>query len=297
MKLVLLAAGHGRRFGGLKQIAPVGPHGEAIMDYTARSAAECGFDGIVLVVREEIRAEILAHVAARWSLDIPVEAVAQPDRLGTAYAVACTRPVVDGPFGVANADDLYEPDALARLRDHFTGAAGWRDRGEHVLVAYQLGRTVLTDAEVKRGICVVGSDDGLRRVEEHRVKLREDGLFEAMPLAHVLDPAGAHGHRTVLAGSTPVSMNLWGFAPSVYEILDEATARFEPDGPDEEVLLPEVLGASVASGRTTVAVASTSSRCYGVTHKEDVLLVRDHLEVAESGQLAGFGPALFVGEQ
>lgn len=297
MKLVLLAAGHGRRFGGLKQIAPVGPRGEAIMDYTARSAAACGYDGVVLVVREEIRDEILGHVAARWSLDIPVETVVQPSRPGTAYAVSCTRGVVDGPFAVANADDLYEQDALVRLRDHFVAPSGLSARGEHVLVAYRLGRTVLTDAEVKRGICVVGASGELRRVEEHRVQLREDGLFDAVPLAHVLEPAGTHGHRTVLEGSAPVSMNLWGFSPSVFALLDEATARFEPDGPDEEILLPEVLGAAVASGRTTVSVAATSSHCYGVTHKDDVLLVRDHLAVVESGELAGFGSALFAAGQ
>ena len=115
MQLVLLAAGHGRRFGGLKQLAPVGPRDEAIMDNTARSAAASGFESVVLVVREEIRAEISAHVRRRWPAELAVELVCQAPVPGTAQAVLSARPLVTGPFAVANADDLYGDEAFVAL--------------------------------------------------------------------------------------------------------------------------------------------------------------------------------------
>lgn len=273
MKLVLLAAGHGTRFGGLKQIAPVGPGGEAIMDYTVRFAEQCGFDGVVLVVREEIRAEIESHVQRRWSRSLPVETVVQPSRPGTAYAVACTRSAIDGPFAVANADDLYEPDALGAIRGHFAGAAS--ASGEHVLVAYRLTRTVLTSDEVKRGVCRISRSGHLERIDEQRVRLRGDGRFDAVPLA------GARGHHDmrVLEGSEPVSMNLWGFAPSIFDHLEAEISSHEPAGPEGEILLPVVVGDLVRSGQADVRVVTTASRCYGVTHRDDVRLVREHLEI------------------
>lgn len=285
MKLVLLAAGHGTRFGGLKQVAPVGPAGEAIMDHTVRHAEQCGYEGVVLVVREEIREEIASHVRTRWSPTMPVELVCQPRRPGTAYAVLCTRPLVDGPFAVANADDLYEPDALALLRDHFAPSSRGAARPEHVLVAYELTKTVLTAGEVKRGICAVGPGGMLKGVAEHKVRLRTDGCFQATPLERALQPDAAMAAPVVLDGSVPVSMNLWGFAPSVFEALTTAVVPFEPGGPDREVLLPEVVGASVAAGRAAVQVVRTTSRCYGVTHREDVPLVREHLEVRSRDEL------------
>jgi CTP:molybdopterin cytidylyltransferase MocA len=285
MKLVLLAAGHGRRFGGLKQVAPVGPRGEAIMDYTVRHAEQVGYDGVVVVVREEIRDEIALHIDSRWDLAIPVEIVVQPARPGTAYAVLCARPAVDGCFAVANADDLYEPDALALIHQHFAARSASQARDEHMLVAYEIGKTVLTDAEVKRGICRVAMGGRLAGVAEHTVCLRQDGDFDGVPLASV----GSARRETRLGRSTPVSMNLWGFSEAIFDTLEAAVAPFEPDGPDSEILLPQVVGAHVAAGSMAVHVAFTASRCYGVTHREDVPLVRDHLEVVESDALAWRG--------
>src|SRR5579863_10053944 len=103
MRLVILAAGHGRRFGGLKQLAPVGPNGEAIMDYTASAAQSCGFDGIVVVVRKDIRHEIVEHIKGNWPSDLPVYYAIQGPVPGTAQAVLSAAPYLDGPFGIANA--------------------------------------------------------------------------------------------------------------------------------------------------------------------------------------------------
>lgn len=288
MRLVLMAAGHGRRFGGLKQLAPVGPDGEALMDYTARFAEQAGYDGIVLVVREQIRAQVLDHVRRRWPRALPVAATVQPDRPGTAYALLSARPEIDGPFAVANADDLYEPDALEAVRRHFAGRSPAAAAGHpHLLVAYELVRTVLTSAEVKRGLCRVRGSGELASVDEHRVTLRDDGHFDALALTD-RHGRGARGRTpSRLRGDELVSMNLWGFAPRILERLAEAVAPHEPGGPGEEVLIPTVVGALVRARRERVQVVATTSRCYGITHQEDVPLVRDHLALAHASARRG----------
>lgn len=279
MKLVLLAAGHGRRFGGLKQIAPIGPHGEALMDYTVLSAEECGFDGIVLVVREEIREQLVAHVGSRWPTSMAVEVVVQPERPGTAYAVLCAQALVDGPFAVANADDLYETDALDVLSKHFAPIPmATTVPAPHVLVAYDLANTVLTASELKRGICRVGPSGILEDIVEHHVRRAGGGSFATVPLSHASSLEDSPVLPTMCDGRELVSTNLWGFAPRIFDHLAEAIAPFEPGGPDREILLPEVVGSLVSEGRDEVRVVTTTSRCYGVTHQEDVPFVRAYLE-------------------
>ena len=286
MQLVILAAGHGRRFGGLKQLAPVGPNGEAIMDYTARAAQACGFDGIVVVVREEIHDEILEHVRAAWPATLPVAMVCQPPVPGTAQAVLAARPAIEGPFGVANADDLYGTDALGALVAHFSSpvsALGARDAdplapSRHVLVAYRLVRTVLTAGGVTRGLCDVGNDGQLLRIVEHHVDLRDDGGFDAIPLARHGAHAGEPAEPRALSGAERVSMNLWGFHARILDHLTEAVARFDPErAPRPELLLPDVVGSLLEDGRDSVHVLDTSARCIGITHREDIAIVRDEL--------------------
>lgn len=278
MQLVILAAGHGRRFGGLKQLAPVGPGGEAIMDYTALAAQACGFSGIVLVVREEIRAEVAQHVRRRWPSGLPVEYVCQPPVPGTAAALLCSRPAVTGPFGVANADDLYGEAALRPIVELL---ASGTDSSPHVLVAYHLSQTVLTAATVTRGLCELGGRRLLRRVAEHRVTRRDDGRFDAVPLAQAAPPEGPRSDLArplLLSGEELVSMNLFGFRPRLYEELDDALRRFDPETAERpELLLPDVVGSLVASGSDQVAVVTTENRCIGITHREDVTLVREEI--------------------
>lgn len=311
MQLVILAAGHGRRFGGLKQLAPVGPNGEAIMDYTARSAQACGYEGIVLVVREDIRDEIVRHVRRSWPSSLAVEFTCQPPTPGTAQAVLAARPALGDVFGVANADDLYGDHALeilnAHLRDRRRGGtevAGVRESDRqavpgtaggagrpgraspHVLVAYHLVRTVLTAAAVTRGLCEVSQDGELDRIVEHRVELAEDGSFSATPLDD-------EGDRRSLSGDELVSMNLWGFEARMLDHLDEALQAFVPRVHGRrELLLPDVVGTLVTTGKDTVAVVETSSKCIGVTHQEDLALVQDELAGANRGGIAVVRPGL-----
>ncbi|HXZ82669.1 MAG TPA: sugar phosphate nucleotidyltransferase [Acidimicrobiales bacterium] len=284
MQLVVLAAGHGTRFAGLKQLAPVGPHDEAIMDYTALAALSCGFDGIVLVVREEIREQMEHHVARRWPKSLPIAIVCQAPIPGTAQAVLSAGMELGGPFGVVNADDIYVEAALQLVHDHFTRprADGSLDDA-HVLVAYQLVRTVLNDATLKRGLCETGDDGELLRITEHTVSEYEDGQFVAVPLA---TPGRATSREPRLVpGSARVSMNLWGFHPRMLDHLAQALQSFDPGSDAGELLLPQVIEDLVASGADHVRVVNTDARCIGITHREDIAIVREQL-AANAGEFA-----------
>ncbi|MGA8296713.1 MAG: NTP transferase domain-containing protein [Acidimicrobiales bacterium] len=280
MQLVVLAAGHGRRFGGLKQLAPVGPNGEALMDYTAITALSCGFDEAVLVVRDEIRDEIEAHVKRRWPSALNTAFVIQPPIPGTAQAVAGAREALNGPFAVANADDLYGEAALHVIHDHLSREdTDGPELDAHVLVGYRLMRTIVTSSPVKRGLCEEDDDGNLKRVVEHKVKLRDDGRFEATPI----DLSGPGNHATrLLTGAQRVSMNLWGFHHRVLDALDKALASFHPSDEHHELLLVDVVGELVARHADNVKVVPTEARCLGITHQEDLALVRRLVADAES---------------
>lgn len=268
MQMVVLAAGHGRRFGGLKQLAAVTPDGETIMDLNARDACAAGIDGVVLVVREEVRHELLTHVEAHWPSELAVVPVVQGPVSGTAQAVASARAALTGPFGVANADDLYGAGALEAL----AGGLAHLEAGEHLLISYCLRDTVLTEATVTRGVCEVDASGQLERIVELSVASKESGGFVGVPIAG--------GKDRSLTGDEPVSMNLWGFSPSMLDECDDALARFDPStaphapGKAPEVLLPEVVGHAVTDLRARVRVVPSNSRCIGITHPDDLQLVR-----------------------
>jgi len=266
-----MAAGHGRRFGGLKQLAPVGPDGEALMDYTARDAVAAGFDQAVLVVRRDVRDELLDHVAGHWPAELQVTPITQGPIAGTAQAVASTASVVDGSFGVVNADDLYGAAALQMLADEVTSLGP----DEHVIVGYRLDQTVLTDATVTRGICLTTEDGFLDVVQEMSVQRQPGGGFLGRPIrATDTDP------ESELSGEEVVSMNLWGFSMGIFDDLDRALARFDPataphaPGKPPEVLLPDVVAHLVSRQLARVRVVETSGRCIGITHPDDLPLVR-----------------------
>lgn len=295
MQLVLLAAGFGRRFGGLKQLAPVGPNGEAIMDYTVGSAARAGFDEVVLIVREEVQEELLDHIREHWAPGLRVTPVVQGPIAGTAQAVASAAPHITGPFGVANADDLYGDDGFTTLASQLRslgsfgeggGEPGRLDpaggdpghlttSGEHVIVAYRLADTIIGDGSVTRGICRVDETGHLRELVEHTVCQLHDGLFLGRPLG-----AGGDFPGTELTGDEETSMNLWGFDPQIFDHLEAALAGFDPssipevDGKPPELLLPSVVGDLVDGRRATVRVILTKGRCIGITHPDDLPLVR-----------------------
>ena len=280
--LVLLAAGLGSRFGGPKQLAPIGPAGDALIDYTARDAVAAGFGRLVLIIRGEIADAIEAHVRKRWPGDLDVAFVRQDleptamaaaragrtKPLGTAHAVLCAAgPLGDRRFGVANADDLYGPDAFRLLARHLRGGGG------HVLVAYRLARTLLGDRPVNRALCQVEADGRLARVVEGEGRPDAGGL----PW-RALDAPPAEARR--VAGEELVSVNLWGFTTDVIPVLAGAFADFaagEGVMSGAEIFLPTVIGERLEAGTLRVDVLATGERCVGVTHPDDVPLLQETL--------------------
>jgi CTP:molybdopterin cytidylyltransferase MocA len=265
-----MAAGHGRRFGGLKQLAPIGPNGEAVMDYTAIDALNAGFDTVVLIVRDEVREELLDHTAIYWPPKLSVIPVTQGPVAGTAQAVASAAPHLDGSFGIANADDLYGPEALRTLAEELEALGP----DEHLIVGYHLTDTVLTAATVTRGVCETDPDGYLVVVRELSVTRHPEGEgFTARP-------AVGDGDEFDLSGEEIVSMNLWGFSEGIFDDLERAIARFDPDtaphaeGKPAELLLPDVVARVVSAGLGRVRVVETKGRCIGLTHPDDVPLVR-----------------------
>jgi hypothetical protein len=247
------------------------------MDYTAREALAAGFDHAVVIVRDEVRQELLDHIATYWPPELRVSAVTQGPIAGTAQAVASTEELIEGSFGVVNADDLYGGAALRAL------AAETESLGpdEHVIIGYRLENTVLTDAPVTRGICVSGPDGYLEVVVEQTVQRTAAGGFSGRPIR-----AAAAEAESQLSGAELVSMNLWGFSEGIYDDLDRALALFDPEtaphveGKPAELLLPDVVAHLVATDLARVRVVETSGRCIGLTHPDDVPLVQRILAAA-----------------
>ena len=276
--LVVLAAGIGSRFGGVKQLAPVGPRGEAIFDYSARDAVAAGFGSVVLVVRSEIEQAVADHIRMRWPTNLEVTLVCQDQEpsavraaaagrvkpLGTAHAVMTAGPALKGPFAVINADDLYGPTPFVALHDHF--ASGATD----ALVAFEVARTVIGIQPVTRALCEADDRGHLRGIEEGDITFTPGGAMVWV--------GRATGRELVLAGREPVSMNFWGFGLDALGAMREAVERFMGNGPvssGAEVLLPDVVRSLLSDPeRAPFTMLRTSEQCIGVTHGDDLALMR-----------------------
>ena len=282
--LVILAAGMGSRFGGLKQIMSVDERGHAIIDYSLFDARRAGFKKVAFIIKHEIEADFKAAVGTRMEKYFDVEYVFQQlDRLpagyevpagrvkpwGTGHAVLCAKDQVDGPFAVINADDFYGPSAYKALYDFL---AADRPANEHAMIAYLLRNTVTENGHVARGICQV-KDGFLTDVVErtHIEKRGEDGAYTEDGV-----------HYVPLSGDVPVSMNCWAFGPAM---MDELEGEF-PAWLDEalrtnpqkaEYFLPFVANDAIKAGRATVRVLPCREQWYGMTYKEDMQSVKNAL--------------------
>ena len=278
--LVVMAAGMGSRYGGLKQIDPVGNHGQIIIDYSIYDARRAGFETVVFVISRRIEETFKAAVGARLSRVMDVKYVLQdledlPEGYavpegrvkpwGTAHAALAARHVVDGPFAVINADDYYGPEGYQLIYDYLCAHPDG-DLYEYAMVGYLLKNTVTEHGTVARGVCAATAEGYLDTVTE-RTKIAKDGEN-----ARFTEDDGATW--TPLAGDTVVSMNLWGFTRS---FLDEAWARF-PAFLDEtlaknpekgEYFLPSVVTQLTGEGKARVKVLSSRDKWYGVTYRED----------------------------
>ena len=264
--LIILAAGRARRFGGVKPLASIGPRGEAVIDLLASDAVDAGFERLVLVVNPDSGPAIREHVRTSWPSDVAVSFAVQDRPLGTVHAVLAAREEADAasPFGVANADDLYGLPALRILAAHLS------TEGSNSLVGFRLDRALVGDDPVTRGICEV-VDGRLVSIAERRQVTASDGTYSS---ADGLSPSE-------LDPTCLVSMNLWGFAPQMWEVFALAMRSATDASEDAEVLLPELIGQMVSGDVTVasdhlaqIAVLPTTSACVGVTHPGDLEVVQ-----------------------
>ncbi len=263
--LVIMAAGLGSRFGGTKQLAEVGPNGEAFFDFAIRDSVAAGARDVVVIVRTEIEADVRAHLARHHGSGVMFRFVRQdafgPPRQkpwGTAHAVLSVRDSVELPFVVVNADDYYGQSSYQHVADRL----GELSENRAFLVGFELDRTLPSTGSVSRGVCQVDANGRLVSiVETHGIERRPDGQITS------LDPPGA------LSGTTPVSMNMWGFSPALFASLerrfDDFLTRFADD-PKSECLLPGVVGDMTADGELTVDVVTTEDDWIGVTNPDDL---------------------------
>ena len=283
--LVIMAAGAARRYGGLKQLAPVGPDGQAIMEYSIYDAVRAGFGKVVLVVRREFESTFCESFVdrARGRVDIAfafqepdayvpagLELPERPKPWGTAHAVLCAKPEVAGPMAVINADDFYGPSALAAIGE-FLGSLETDDTTSAAMVGYSLSNTLSDHGTVNRGVCEVGDAGQLLNVVE-RFEIGRAG-----DAAQFQDPdQGAQP----LPLDTVVSMNLWGYPPAMLEMLEERFAKFLAAQPDAstEYELPTVTKQFMADGKLTVRVLPTDERWCGMTYQDDLPIAQARLD-------------------
>jgi len=277
--LVIMAAGMGSRYGGLKQLDPVGNHGQLIIDYSIYDARRAGFETVVFVIKPEIEADFKRCIGNRVSGSMDVKYVYQlkedlPEGYsvpaerqkpwGTAHAALAARKVIDGPFAIINADDYYGPEAYQEIYNYLSTHEDG-DLYEYVMVGYLLKNTVTENGTVARGVCGETEDRFLSRITE-RTKI------EKGPPPRYTEDDGQTW--TELDEDTIVSMNMWGFSRS---FLDEAWARFPAfldkalaENPTKaEYFLPSVVSQLIDEGKARVKVLRSGDKWYGVTYRED----------------------------
>jgi hypothetical protein len=284
--LVVLAAGIGGRYGGLKQIDPVGPSGEGILDYSVHDAVRAGFGKVVFIIRREIEAAFREAIGSRLESRIPVEYAFQalndlpgghtvPEGRtkpwGTTHAILAARDLVREPFGVINADDFYGPQSFQLLADALRAPAPSGQSEPWVLVGFPLRNTLSEHGTVSRGVCSVDDAGHLRTIEEcEKIRPLPDGGIELL----------RGGTPETVYGTQTVSMNMWGFTPAFF---DKALAGFEsflsnlPNPLASEYYIPTEVQARIDSGEAAVRVVQSPESWLGVTYPDDKPAVKDGL--------------------
>jgi len=281
--LLILAAGMGSRFGGLKQVEPVGPNGEAIIDYTIFDAIRAGFGKVVFIIRESFADAFREKFDAKLKGKIEVEYVYQElDNLpegfslpegrekpwGTGHAILVAKDAVKEPFCALNADDFYGKNAYMVMADFLTSSTA---ETEYSMVGYQLNKTLSDHGSVSRGLCDVDANDDLVKIVE-TTKIIKKG-DEVLSIEE-------DGSETTLTGMESASMNIWGFKPSLFDTLETKFIEFlktEIDKPKSEIYIPSVVFDIISNGEGTVKVLKADSPWFGVTYKEDKPLVQNKI--------------------
>ena len=283
LTLLILAAGMGSRFGGLKQIEPLGPSGEFIIDYSIYDAIHAGFTKVVFLIKEEnyeifketIGSRVEPHIKVEYCFqknnNLPKNCVLPETRvkpLGTAHAILCCKDKINEPFMIINADDFYGKDAYIKGREFLKNIQD----NNYGLITYQVKNTISDKGSVKRGICEV-KENTLTKITESKVEkigdkiiaypLNSDSSFEVLP-------------------ETPVSMNMMLFTPSIFDYIENKFSKFFSDNIDNldkaEFLIPDVLLDTIVDNYAKTTVINTNSTWYGVTYKEDIANVKNALK-------------------
>ena len=271
MTLIVMAAGIGSRFDGLKQMQPITLDGRVLLDFSIYDAIKAGFSKIVFVIRKEIYGDFKKTVGDRIKKLVEVEYVFQDTSelpqnrikpFGTGHAIYCCKDVVKEPFVTINADDYYGKNAFIALKKHLETAKS----SEYAMLAYTLKKTLSKNGSVSRGVCLA-KDGYLQAVEEIK-RINPDGSYEEL------------GKFKLLPDDTLISMNLWGFTPDIFERLEVIYKRFletknlEKDEMDLSSAISEMLN----EGKVSVKVFKTEDTWYGMTYRADLEEIRMSLE-------------------
>lgn len=288
--LVILAAGMGSRYGGLKQIDPVDEQGNKIIDFSIYDAIRAGFTKVVFIIKRENEADFRACIGDAVSKKVKVEYVFQElskvpadvkiaeDRvkpLGTAHAILCCKDVVNEPFAVINSDDYYGVSAYKSLYDFLTTENAKGDKYPFCMVGYELKNTLTENGYVSRGCCQMDADGFLETIDERTNIIKtEEGASYSKDEGKTYIPMSA---------DSLVSMNMWGFTPDIFGELEKSMDRFfketMPANPlKAECYLPMEVGSMINEGIATVKVLSSKDKWFGVTYKEDKPFVMESVK-------------------
>lgn len=294
--LVIMAAGMGSRYGGLKQIDPVDKEGDLIIDFSIYDAVEAGFEKVVFIIKKAIEKDFKEHIGNRMEQHVKVEYVYQEvDSLpegfevpqgrekpwGTGHAILCCKDVIDGPFAVINADDYYGKTAFKMIYDQLS-AQGDDEKYQYTMVGYELYNTLTENGHVARGVCSTDENHKLADIHE-RTRIEKHG-----ERAEYTEDDGKTW--TYLPQGTTVSMNMWGFTDSILGELDRRFAAFLkenlPVNPIKgEYFLPFVVDELLKEGKAEVTVLKSVDRWYGVTYKEDKEMVVNAIQALKDNGL------------
>lgn len=282
--LVVLAAGMGSRYGGLKQLDGMGPHGETIIDYSIYDAKQAGFGKVVFVIRESFKdafeaqfgekiRSIMEVAYAYQEVDAPIEGLDEiPERTkpwGTAHAVLMAKNLVDTPFAVINADDFYGKDAYKKMANFLTEQA---EPNHYSMVGYQLQKTLSAHGSVSRGVCKMDENNKLKSVVERTkiYKLNRNIIFRNEAEEHIF-----------IKPTSSVSMNFWGFHTSFFAELENQFITFAKENihnPKAEFFIPLIVNKMIVDELATVSVLETTDQWFGMTYKEDKEMVQQSIQ-------------------
>ena len=277
--LVVMAAGIGSRFGGgIKQLEPVGPSGEIIMDYSVYDAMEAGFNKVVFIIRKDLEKDFREVIGNRMEkvvetayafqeLDDLPEGFTKPEGRtkpwGTGQAILCCKDLVQEPFVVINADDYYGKEAFVKVHDYLVQDHPSGARMEFCMAGFQLGNTLSENGGVTRGICSVDEKQHLTKVVETKNIVKTSGGAAV---------EREDGSLIPVAADCPVSMNMWGFTPEIFQVLETGFVAFLQHSADKlkgEYLIPTIVDRLIQKKRANVTVLESRDKWFGVTYKED----------------------------